>query len=287
MPTFTLDSICETIVKKKVNFLAGVPSLYEKMIGNKYLKDADLSFMTGMFCGGDSMSIESKKRFDAFMAEHGCKRKLRIGFGCTECLTATAITPKFEERPGSVGVPIPGHSYKIVDPDTCEEMPDGEDGEMCICGPAVMLGYYNNPKETEESIRIHDDGNRWLHTGDIGCIDNGFIFFKSRIKRIIITSGYNVYPSQIEEILSQHEAVELSCVIGVPDQFRGMKVKAIIVLKEGFEPTDETKESIASFVKKNVSSYSKPREYQFVDSLPRTKLNKVDYRALERENGKQ
>ena len=233
------------------------------------------------------MSIESKKRFDTFMAEHGCKRKLRIGFGCTECLTATAITPKFEERPGSVGVPIPGHSYKIVDPDTCEEMPDGEDGEMCICGPAVMLGYYNNPKETDESIKIHDDGTRWLHTGDVGCIDNGFIFFKSRIKRIIITSGYNVYPSQIEEILSQHEAVELSCVIGVPDQFRGMKVKAIIVLKEGFEPTDETKESIASFVKKNVSSYSKPREYQFVDSLPRTKLNKVDYRALERENGKQ
>jgi len=163
-------------------------------------------------------------------------------------------------------------------------MPDGQDGEMCICGPAVMLGYYNNPEETEESIRIHDDGNRWLHTGDIGCIDDGFIFFKSRIKRIIITSGYNVYPSQIEEILSKHEAVDSSCVIGVPDKLRGMRVKAVIVLKEGYTPSAELEESISSYVKKNVSSYSKPREYEFVDSLPRTKLHKVDYRELERRN---
>ena len=282
MPNFTLDSLCKTIVDYKVNFIAGVPSMYEKMVDNEYLKNADLSFLRGIFCGGDSMSTESKARFDNFIAEHGCTRKIRIGFGCTECLTATAITPKFEERPGSVGVPIPGMMYKIVQIDTMDEAPDGEYGEMCISGPALMMEYLNNKEETENTLRVHEDGRTWLHTGDLGCIKDGFIYFTNRIKRIIITSGYNVYPSQIEEILGQHPSVESSCVIGVPDRLRGMKVKAVIVLKQGVEPSEETKASISSFVKKNVSSYAKPREYEFVDSLPKTKLAKVDYRALEK-----
>ena len=281
MPTFTLDSLCQIIVKNKVNFIAGVPSMYEKMVDNKYLKDADLSFIKGIFCGGDSMSVESKARFDEFAAKHGCKTKIRIGFGCTECLTATAITPKYEERPGSVGVPIPGMMYKIVDQDTCEELPDGTCGEMCISGPALMTCYYNNKEETENSLRVHDDGRIWLHTGDLGYIDDGFIYFRNRIKRIIITSGYNVYPSQIEEILSKHPMVDSSCVIGVPDRLRGTKVKAVIVLKKDVERNEDTEKSISSFVKANISSYARPREYEFVDSLPRTKLGKVDYRCLQ------
>ena len=172
--------------------------------------------------------------------------------------------------------------YKIVQIDTTDEAPDGEYGEMCISGPALMMEYLNNKEETENTLRVHEDGRTWLHTGDLGCIKDGFIYFTNRIKRIIITSGYNVYPSQIEEILGQHPSVESSCVIGVPDRLRGMKVKAVIVLKQGVEPSEETKASISSFVKKNVSSYAKPREYEFVDSLPKTKLAKVDYRALEK-----
>ena len=281
MPTFTLDSLSRMIVRKKVNFIAGVPTLYEKIIDNKHLKNADLSNLRGIFCGGDSMSIEAKARVDKFLAEHGSPVKIRIGFGCTECLTATAITPQFEERPGSVGVPIPGHMYKIVEPGTIDEVPDGTDGEMCISGPAIMLEYYNNPEETENVLKIHEDGRMWLHTGDIGVIDDGFIYFKNRIKRIIITSGYNVFPSQIEQILSQHPAVEASCVIGVPDKNRGAKVKAFVVLKDGYTKDKETEKSIFNFVRERTSAYSKPREYEFVDTLPKTKLGKVDYRLLE------
>ncbi len=287
VPTFTLDSLCKTIIKEKVSFMAGVPTLYEKMIDNKYLANADLSFLKGIFCGGDSMPVEAKARVDQFLAEHGCQTKVRIGYGCTECLTATAITPKWEERPGSVGVPIPGYRYAMIDPDTGEEVPDGEDGEICMYGGSIMQGYYGHKEETDAVLKVHSDGNTWLHTGDLGCIEDGFIFFKNRIKRIIITSGYNVYPSQIEEILSHHPLVDSSCVIGVPDINRGSRVKAVIVLKKGVEKTPETLKSISSYVKGNISSYAKPRQYDFVDALPRTKLGKVDYRKLEEEHKKQ
>ena len=255
--------------------------MYEKMIDNKYLVNANLSFLKGMYCGGDSMSIESKARVDEFLMKHGSERRVKIGFGCTECLAATAITPKFDERPGSIGVPIPGFSYQITKIGTTEEAPDGEDGEICIYGPSLMDCYYGRPEETAEVLVKHDDGKIWLHTGDVGYIDDGFIYFKNRIKRIIITSGYNVYPSQIEGILSRHPAVDISCVVGVPDEKRGSRVKAYVVLKGGVPKDDETLESIKSFVKENIAAYAKPREYVFVDSLPRTKLKKVDYRKLE------
>jgi long-chain acyl-CoA synthetase len=281
MPTFTLDSLCKTIVKKKINYMAGVPTMYEKMIDNKYLVNANLSFLKGMYCGGDSMSIESKARVDEFLMKHGSERRVKIGFGCTECLAATAITPKFDERPGSIGVPIPGFSYQITKIGTTEEAPDGEDGEICIYGPSLMDCYYGRPEETAEVLVKHDDGKTWLHTGDVGYIDDGFIYFKNRIKRIIITSGYNVYPSQIEGILSRHPAVDISCVVGVPDEKRGSRVKAYVVLRDGVPKDDATLESIKSFVKENIAAYAKPREYVFVDSLPRTKLKKVDYRKLE------
>jgi len=283
IPTFTLDLLCKTIVKKKVNYIAGVPTMFEKMIENKHLQNADLSFIKGIFCGGDAISIESKAKVDEFLAEHGCKTWIRVGYGCTECLTATALTPKFLSRPGSVGVPIPGFKYKIVSPGTFDEVPDGENGEICLCGPSVMLEYSGQKSETDNVLKKHADGNTWLHTGDGGYIDDGFIFFRNRIKRIIITSGYNVFPSQVEEILNHHPLISASCVIGIPDAMRGAKVKAVIVLKDGVDKSQETINSIKQHMVDNICSYAKPREYEFVDSLPRTKLGKVDYMKLERD----
>lgn len=287
VPTFTLDSLCKIIVKEKVNFMAGVPTLYEKMIDNKYLANADLSFMKGIFCGGDSISVEAKARVDQFLLAHGSTTKIRVGFGCTECLTATALTPKTEERPGSVGIPIPGYKYMIADPETGKELPDGEDGEICMLGDSIMQCYYGHQAETDAVIKVHEDGNKWLHTGDLGCIIDGFLYFKNRIKRIIITSGYNVYPNQIEELLSHHQAVESSCVIGIPDPNRGSKVVAVIVLKKGVQESEETTASISQYVKANIAAYAKPRKYVFVDSLPKTKLGKIDYRSLEAQYSKQ
>ncbi len=283
VPRFTPDSYSKLIVKRRPNFIAGVPTLYEHMIRSKWLQKADLSCLKGIFCGGDTLTIEAKERMDTFLKEHGCETFIREGYGCTECLTATTITPKYEQRPGSIGIPLPNVYYKVVNPGTEERVPFGEDGELCVSADAVMLEYYNDPNETAKVIKIHEeDGMRWLHTGDIGYMDeDGFIYFKQRLKRMIITSGYNVYPSQVENALNRMDIIEDSCVIGVPDELRGNKVKAYIVLKNGVPKDENTLAAIKAHTKENISKFAKPREYEFIDALPRTKISKVDYRKLE------
>jgi len=147
-----------------------------------------------------------------------------------------------------------------------------------------MKEYINNPKETSQTLRTHDDGVTYLHTGDLGYMDeDGFIYFVQRLKRMIITSGYNVYPSQIENVIDAHEAVMFSTVIGVKDDYRMQRVKAFIVLKPGFSPTDEIKESIKAHCEKSIAKYALPREYEFRDNLPKTLVGKVAYRELEKE----
>ena len=147
-----------------------------------------------------------------------------------------------------------------------------------------MNGYLDNPEETARVLKKHKDGRIWLHTGDIGFMDEeGFIYFKSRLKRMIKCSGYSVYPSQTEEIINSHEAVSLSCVIGVHDDYKMNKLKAFIVLKDGFEPNEETKNSIAHYCRKNIATYALPKEFEFRDNLPLTKVGKVAYTVLEKE----
>ena len=178
---------------------------------------------------------------------------------------------------------MPNVYYKITEPGSDERMPYGEDGEICISAPAVMNCYYNEPEETADTLKVSpEDGRTWLHTGDIGVMDeDGFIYFKQRLKRMIITSGYNVYPSQIENILNKSELVRESCVIGVPDQLRGSKVKAYVVLEGDIKPGTETMAKLRSYCRTQIARYALPREYEFIDELPRTKVAKVDYRAIE------
>ena len=238
----------------------------------------------GVFSGGDSLSIELKKKFDKFLAEHNAAVKIREGYGTTECVTASCLTPYNIEKQGSIGLPYPDTYYKICKPGTTDEVPYGVDGEICIYGPTVMLGYLNHPKETAETLKLHDDGNLWLHTGDMGNMDeDGFIYFKQRIKRMIITSGYNVYPSHIENIIDAHDAVQMSCVIGIRDEYKMQKVKAFIVLKPGYENTRELRENIFNHCKKNIAKYAMPAEIEIRDSLPKTLVGKVAYTVLEKE----
>lgn len=284
VPRFTPESYAHLIVKKKANFIAGVPALYEHMIRGKWASGTrDLSHLIGIFCGGDNLMIESKQKMDKFLADNNCGEYVREGFGATECLTATAITPKRMQRPGSFGIPMPNVFYKIVEPGTENRMPYGEDGEICISAPAVMLEYYNEPKETAQTVKVHSDGLRWLHTGDIGCMDeDGFCYFKQRLKRMIVTSGYNVYPSQIENVLRRTGLVKESCVIGIPDEIRGSKVVAYVVLESGVTDGPETLSKLRSTCRAEIARYAVPREYKFVESLPRTKVSKIDYRAVEK-----
>ena len=236
----------------------------------------------GVFSGGDSLSVELKKRFDKILYDHNAKIQVREGYGTTECVTASCLTPTHTYKDGSIGQPFPDTFYKIVKPDTDEEVEYGTEGEICISGPTVMLGYLKHPDETAKTLRTHSDGRKWIHTGDLGIMDSeGFIYFKQRIKRMIITNGYNVYPSALENILDAHEFVQMSCVIGIPDPYKMQKVKAFIMLKPGLEPNEEKKQVILEYCKKNIAKYALPYDIEFRDALPKTLVGKVAYRELE------
>ena len=284
VPRFTPDSYAKLLIKHKCNFVAGVPTLYEALLRLKSMKNANLSFLKGVFSGGDSLSIELKKKLDKFLADHKAPVPVREGYGTTECVTASCLTPMHMAKEGSIGIPLPDMYYKIVSPGTQNEVPYGEEGEICIAGPTVMLGYLHHPDETAATLQKHKDGMTWVHTGDLGVMDeDGFIFFRQRIKRMIITSGYNVYPSQLENIIDAHDLVQMSCVIGVPDPYRMQRVKAFIMLKAGVEKSEENKQIILDYCKKNIAKYAMPRDIEFRDQLPKTLVGKVAYRVLEEE----
>ena len=284
IPRFTAKSYAKQIVKYKCNFIAGVPTLYEALLRLPSMDNADLSSLKGVFSGGDSLSVELKKRFDKFLKEHKATIEVREGYGTTECVTASCLTPYHMSREGSIGIPFPDTFYKIVRVGTEEELPYGEEGEICLSGPTVMMEYVGHPEETANTLRTHADGMTWVHTGDLGKMDeDGFIYFRQRIKRMIVTSGYNVYPSQIENILDAHDAVHMSCVIGVPDPLKMQKVKAFVMLKPGFEASAETKQELLAYCRKHVAKYAMPYDIEFRAELPKTLVGKVAYRILEEE----
>ena len=287
VPRFTPQTYAELLRKHKPNFIAGVPTLYEALLRLDGLGDLDLSCLKGMFSGGDSLPVELKKRIDAFLKDHKATIEVREGYGTTECVTASCLTPSGLAREGSIGIPFPDTYYKIVMPGTEIEVPYGQEGEICLAGPTVMMEYVNHPQETADTLRKHADGLTWVHTGDLGVMDkDGYIYFRQRIKRMIVTSGYNVYPSQIEGILDKNECVHMSCVIGVKDPYKMQKVKAFIVLKPGYEPSDETREQIMDYCRKHIAKYALPYEIEFRDELPKTLVGKVAYRILEEEEAK-
>ena len=284
VPRVSVESYAKLLKKAQPNYIAGVPTLFEGITRNPYMKGVSLKCLKGVFSGGDCLSIELKKKFDKFLADHGANVTVREGYGTTECVTASCLTPVDMYKEGSIGLPFPDTYYKIVKPGTTDTIPYGEEGEICLTGPSMMLEYINQPEETANTLRQHDDGYVWLHTGDLGSMDDeGFLYFKQRIKRMIVTSGYNVYPSQLENIIDAHESVQMSCVIGVPDSYKMHKVKAFVVLMPGVKETPELKKELFEHCKRNIARYAMPYEIEIRDSLPKTLVCKVAYKVLEQE----
>ena len=281
VPRFNVKSYADLIRKHRPNFIAGVPTLFEAIARNTYLDGVDLSCLRGVFSGGDSLSVELKKKFDSFLKEHHSRVRVREGYGTTECVTASCLTPHDKEKEGSIGIPYPDMYFRICNPGTEEELPYGQEGEICIAGPTVMIGYINHEEENASTLHTDENGIVWLHTGDLGIMDDeGFIYFRQRIKRMIVTSGYNVYPSQIENVLDAHKAVRMSCVIGVPDPYKMQKIKAFVVLNEGYSDSPELREDILAHCKKFVAKYAMPYEVEVRDDLPKTLVGKVAYTKL-------
>ncbi len=284
MPTFNPKSYADMLIRKKPNLIAGVPTIFEALLHLPELDGSDMSFLIGMFSGGDSLSVELKHKIDTFLKEHNAGIQVREGYGLTECVTASCLTPKNTYKEGSIGLPFPDTVYAIVKPDTDEVVPNGEEGEIIIRGPSVMKGYINDPIENSKTLRRLADGNIWLYTGDLGIMDDdGYVYFRQRIKRMIVTNGYNVYPSIIENALDGCTEVSYSCVIGVKDPRRMQRIRAYVVLKDGYQPTEETRISIMEQLAVHVASYALPKEIIFKASMPKTLVGKVAYRVLEKE----
>ena len=284
VPQFNVKTYAELLIKKQPNIIPGVPTLFEALLRAENLESADLSCLKGVFCGGDSLSVELKKKVDAFLKEHNAEVQIRQGYGLTECVTASCLTPKDYNRVGSIGVPFPDTYYKIVKTGTTEEVDANVEGEICISGPSVMMCYMDNPEETDHTLRRHADGRVWMHSGDLGKMDeDGFVYFSQRIKRMIVTSGYNVYPGQLENVIDGHEKVLLSCVIGVKDPYKMQKVKAFVVLKPDYEPSDAIRDEILEYCRGHIAKYAMPYDIEFRAELPKTLVGKVAYRVLEEE----
>ena len=284
IPRFTAKSYAKQIVKYRCNFIAGVPTLYEALLRLPSMDGADLSCLKGVFSGGDSLSIELKKKFDKFLYDHKAVIQVREGYGTTETVTACCLTPPHMFKEGSIGLPFPDTYIKIVRPGTDEELPYGEEGEILLAGPTVMKEYMNHPDETASTLRTHADGLTWVYTGDLGMMDReGFIYFKGRAKRMIISSGYNVYPGQLENILDAHDYVQMSCVIGVPDPYKIQKVKAFVKLSPDIPANDDTRRALMDYCRQNIAKYAMPYDIEFKDDMPKTLVGKVAYRVLEEE----
>ncbi len=284
VPRFTPKSYAKDLVKNRCNFIAGVPTLYEALLRLPGMEKADLSCLKGVFSGGDSLSIELKKKLDKFLYDHKAVIQVREGYGTTETVTACCLTPSHMAKEGSIGLPFPDTYIKIVEPDTERELPYGEEGEILLAGPTVMKEYMDHPEETAKTLRTHADGLTWVYTGDLGTMDEqGFVYFKGRAKRMIVTSGYNVYPAQIENILDAHELVQMSCVIGVPDPYKMQKVKAFVKLVPDAKADEETKQLLLDYCRENIAKYAMPYDISFKDEMPKTLVGKVAYRVLEEE----
>lgn len=285
LPRFLVQTFDKLLKKYKPNIIAGVPTLFEALLLNKNFEGVDLSFLKCVISGGDSLSVSLKHKVDEFLKAHGAYIQVREGYGLTECVTGSCLTPKNEYREGSIGIPYPDTYYKIVKPNTEEELPYGEEGEIVLAGPTVMKGYLDNEKETAEVLRTHSDGLVWLHTGDLGYMDEeGFVYFKHRLKRVIMSSGYCVYPQYIENILDSHPAVFMSCVIGIDHAYKKQVPKAYIVLKDNKEPDELLRGEIRRYCEESLARYQWPAEYEFRSELPKTLVGKIAYSELEKEN---
>lgn len=291
IPEFDGKRFPKTFKKYNPNVIAGVPTLWEAMLSNEGFNDADLSCLKYVISGGDYLTIMMEEKMNNFLRSHGASISITKGYGMTESTAATAYTFAGSNEPGAIGIPLIANHYKICKVGTEEELPLGEEGEICVSGPTVMMGYFNKPEETAKVLKKHADGRTWLHSGDLGYIaPNGVVFFTQRLKRMIISSGFNVYPSAIEEIIESHPKVKRCCVIGIPHPYKVQVAKAFVVLKEGEKPSGKLTSELKNMCKENLAAYSLPREIEYRDDLPKTLLNKIDYKELEKEeeqkNGK-
>ena len=284
VPKFDFKACSKLIFKKKINHVYAVPALFEAFSRTEEIEKADLSFLEMVAFSGDKCSEKLLNRMNNYLKKGGSSEQMTEAYGLTECLSAACISPFFAHRKGSTGLALPDNEIKICKFGTHEEVPVGEDGEICITGPTQMKGYYKNEVETNLALQVHSDGKKWLHTGDVGYMDeDGYLYYRQRHCKMIITAGYNIYPTQIEEVINECRGVLLSCVIGVEDKALGQRVVAVVQPADMNMDLEALKKRILEKCKDNVADFAMPREIIFREELPKTAMGKVNFKALTKE----
>lgn len=279
IPQFNAKKFKKYIKNYRINILVGVPTVFEYMMKIKF-GTRELRRIKGVVSGGDIVSESLKNEINEFLKNHGSKAVIQNGYGLTEAAGGMIFsTRQVADLPGVIGFPLPDSEVVILDTKTNQPAKVGEDGEILVRGLTIMKEYLNNPKETEKSF-IKISNKKYLRTGDIGYVDEkGVVYFKARLKRMIISNGYNIYPSNIEEATLKSEYVDVCVCVGIPDKLRGEIVKVFIVLKPGAS-AHAAKKDLNKLYKKYLAKYEIPRELEFINELPKTKLGKVDFMAL-------
>jgi long-chain acyl-CoA synthetase len=278
IPRYDVEQVLTAIRDYRPTYFPAVPTLFVSLLSHPRLKEYGLERVRRFNSGGAPCPIAVMEEF-----EHRIGRPLNQGYGLSETSPVTHAQPLLgPKRLGTIGLPMPSTDIKVVDVETgTRDLPTGEEGELCIHGPQVMKGYWNNAEETAQVLRVHADGRTWFHTGDIARIDaGGFTTIVQRKKDLIIVDGFNVYPSDVERVLHQHPAVKLAAAIGVRDSYHGETVKAVVVLREGMSIS---KPELAAHCAASLAEYKRPRAFEFRDSLPMSAVGKILYRVLREE----
>lgn len=287
IPKIDVKKLNETIRKKKPNLLPAIPTMLKAMTNNPFEGPKSLESVKVILSGGDYLSNDVRDTVLDYFKKCGSDAHIQIGYGLSEATAFFTATKSDSTETDNLGIPNPDTLVKVCNPETNEELPDGEIGEICVNGPTVMLGYINEKEETDNVIRTHEDGIQWLHTGDLGYFENGVLHFTSRLKRMIISNGYNIYPTELENVINKCKYVASSVVVGIKDKIRQEAPKAVIVLKNGVQRTAEVEKEIKEFCKKNIAKNAQPSEFEYTDTLPTTKIGKINYRKFERKKDKE
>lgn len=287
IPKFNIKEFPKMLSKYKPTIIPGVPTLFEAMLKAKKMNKNNISQIKFLISGGDDLSDALADDIVSFLRKNGSFGKLEKGYGLTESCAAVIATLDVEDKHSNIGIPFPGNDVCFVKPNTIEEVEVGEEGEICISGPTIMEGYLNNEEENKTTLQLHNDGKIWLHTGDLGKVDeNGIIHYIQRLKRMIISSGFNVYPAQIEKVLKTDSRIDNCVVVGQPHPYKVEVPVAYIVLKPDVKKDSKLKKELKALCIKNLERHSIPSKFEFKDELPKTLIGKIDFKSLQKKKGK-
>lgn len=289
IPKYEADKFDVYVRKYKPNHISSIPPYLEALLTNETLKKMDLSCIKTIAYGGEAMNLQKEEEVNNLLRACGSNAKISKGLGSTEMVGAATTTREECNTIGNVGIPLARVNCKIVEPETFDEVSYNQIGEICFAGPTLMSGYYSNQEATDSIIKNHPDGIRWMHTGDLGYVnEDGVVFITGRIKKILMTVGKDgnptkIFPDRIEKVLMEHPAVALCCVIGIPDIERMNYPRAYVILNESYHDAPELTNTLMKYCQDKLPEYMIPEEVVYRKELPRTSRGKVDYRELERE----